>query len=107
VSKLGDTIRNKRREMGLSQADLADDVMVSDTYIAKIEVGERYPSPKVLYRIADVLQMPFEELTVLNEPNVKFTGVKLLSEVDKKLLALPLRIKMALLEVAETMKKMP
>lgn len=93
MSKLGNTIRDKRREMGLSQADLADDVLVSDSYIARIEVGERSPSPKTLSRIAEVLQIPFEKLTALSEPDIKYTKVKLSNEVDRKLCSLPLRIK--------------
>lgn len=34
---LGYLIRDKRKDMGLTQADLADDIGVSDSYIAKIE----------------------------------------------------------------------
>jgi ribosome-binding protein aMBF1 (putative translation factor) len=101
----GQYVRRKRRELGLSQADLADDVLVSDSYIARIEVGERSPGPKTLSRIADVLQIPLEKLTALSASESKSTRVKLSDEVDRKLCSLPLRTKLALLEFAETMEK--
>lgn len=107
MARLGSVIRNKRRDMGLTQADLADDVNVSDSYIARIEVGERSPGAKTLFRIAEVLNVPFNELTALSSSEVNYARVKLSSEVDKKLCSLPLRIKMALLEFAETMGNMP
>jgi transcriptional regulator with XRE-family HTH domain len=104
MARLGNVIRNKRLKMGLLLADLADDVGVTDSYIARIEVGERSPGPKTLFRIADVLQLPFEKLTALSESEVDYPRVKLSNEVDKKFSSLPLRVKLSLLEIAETME---
>ena len=46
--KLGDLIRNGRREQGLSQKDLARKIGVSHTFISHIEAGRREPTlPKL------------------------------------------------------------
>jgi len=100
MARLGNIIRDKRRERGLFQGDLADDLCMTDLYIARIEVGEIIPSSKKLYTISDVLQIPFDELTYLSRKEKKYRRVKLSDELDKQFCALPLKYKRELLEFA-------
>lgn len=46
---------NKRIEKKLSQKELAEKCDVSQVSIARIESGERRPSPELAKKIADVL----------------------------------------------------
>ena len=50
-------IREKRKEMGLSQERLAKLVQVSQPFIAEIESGRKKPSVDVLMRICAVLDI--------------------------------------------------
>jgi transcriptional regulator with XRE-family HTH domain len=55
-------IKLYRKELGLSQAKLAELVDVSDNYIALIETGRRFPSITMLELIATTLKIDILEL---------------------------------------------
>ncbi len=65
----GERIRQLRRQRGLTQRGLAENIGVSDTYISKVEnenlhFGD-YPSEKFIHKLADVLEADEEELLLL------------------------------------------
>src|SRR2546423_9351602 len=62
LRKLGARIRNLRRKRAMTQRDLSFDGC-SYSYLARIEAGDRRPSPRVLIEIARRLGVPPEELT--------------------------------------------
>lgn len=49
------TVREKRKNRGMTQAELAERVGVSRTYVADIEAGRYTPSVKVLSKLAEAL----------------------------------------------------
>ena len=51
LRKLGARIRHYRRKRAMTQRDLSFDGC-SYSYLARIEAGDRRPSPRVLYEIA-------------------------------------------------------
>jgi len=55
-------MKNKRYELGLSQAKLAEKVNTAPTYIAMIELEKKFPSVDMLERIAKALVMDTTEL---------------------------------------------
>ena len=57
---IGQNIRRYREEKGWTQEELAEKTSVHVSYIGQIERGLRYPSLKVLFRIADVLMIEVE-----------------------------------------------
>jgi HTH-type transcriptional regulator, competence development regulator len=60
---LGEYIRQRRLDLGISRHRLALDAGISHTEVHRIETGERkQPSLKVLCSIADALTVPQEEL---------------------------------------------
>jgi len=60
---LGEYIRLRRIDLGISRHRLAMDAGISHTEVHRIETGERkQPSLKVLTAIADALGLPQEEL---------------------------------------------
>src|SRR3954451_16089253 len=62
LRKLGARIRHLRRKRAMTQRDLSFDGC-SYSYLARIEAGDRRPSPRVLIEIARRLDVPPEELT--------------------------------------------
>jgi transcriptional regulator with XRE-family HTH domain len=65
--QLGDAIRARRREIGISQEALADQIGIDRTYLSGIERGERNPSYTNLLRISASLRMPLSELQAAAE----------------------------------------
>ncbi|HLC51650.1 MAG TPA: helix-turn-helix transcriptional regulator [Candidatus Nanoarchaeia archaeon] len=62
LKSLGQKIKRIRKERGLLQVDLAVRVGISSSYVGSIEQGLRYPSLKVLEKIARVLRLPTSDL---------------------------------------------
>lgn len=56
------TLIRRREERGLYQKDLAELAAVSVGHISNIEAGRHQPSPPVLARIAEALDIPAAEL---------------------------------------------
>lgn len=59
---LGQKIKKLRKQRRLTQVELAVIVNVSPGYIGSIEQGIRYPSLKVLEKLARALKIPAKEL---------------------------------------------
>jgi transcriptional regulator with XRE-family HTH domain len=56
------TMKKRRRDLGLSQAGLAERADTSTQYIAMIELTRKFPSPEMLERIAVALEIDAPEL---------------------------------------------
>lgn len=55
-AKFGKRIQRMRKELGITQEELADRVNLSRTHMGHIEQGRRSPSLEVLNRIAKALK---------------------------------------------------
>ena len=53
--KLGERIREERKRLNLTQAQLAEDIDISDTYMGAIERGERSLTLDTLVRLVNRL----------------------------------------------------
>lgn len=53
--RLGERIRQERRRLNLTQAQLAEDIDISDTYMGAIERGERSLTLDTLVRLVNRL----------------------------------------------------
>ncbi|HYA35970.1 MAG TPA: helix-turn-helix transcriptional regulator [Candidatus Binataceae bacterium] len=67
----GSIIRDRRRQMDLTQEEVARRAKTSTPYIGHIESGTRHPSAKVLGRLADVLGFDRRELFLLCNPGAR------------------------------------
>jgi transcriptional regulator with XRE-family HTH domain len=56
--KFGKILRRQRNAKGWSQEDLAVLLDISRSHIGRLETGEKQPSLKMLFRLADVLEIP-------------------------------------------------
>ena len=59
---LGANMKAYRSELGYSQAKLAELIDTATNYIAQIENGKRFPTDKMLEKIANALQKKSYEL---------------------------------------------
>ncbi len=59
---LGAVIRERRKELGLSQEGLADEAALDRTYVGGLERGERNPTLKVLWKLSAALHLSSSEL---------------------------------------------
>lgn len=57
VDTIGDAIRNRRKELNITQPHLAELADISTNTLYQLERGQNNPSLKVLNKIADVLGM--------------------------------------------------
>lgn len=58
---LGRKIQKKRKQLELTQEDVADKVGISRAYMGYIEQGRNAPSLEILEKIAKVLKSPISE----------------------------------------------
>lgn len=63
-AEIGNLVRNLRLRRGLSQSDLAHSAGINNSYLSRIENGERRPSPKILRRFSEILHYPYDDLVV-------------------------------------------
>lgn len=65
--KVGSFIFNKRKELGLTQQQLADKLKISFQAISKWENGSAFPNIELLYDLAQALNVTVDEILVGNE----------------------------------------
>ena len=54
---LAENLRKFRKIHGLTQEQLAEKAGTSTNYIGTIEIGKKYPSPQMLEKLADALEI--------------------------------------------------
>ncbi len=62
LENIGLNIRKYRKQMKLSQVELAVEVGIDRAYLSEIENGRTNPSINVLYALADALKIEIEKL---------------------------------------------
>lgn len=63
--ELGRFLEHRRRELGLSRRDLAEQSGLSYPYVSQLETGDREPALKTMRVLAPVLEVRPEELAAL------------------------------------------
>ena len=67
----GSVIRERRRQLDLTQEDVATRIKTSTPYIGHLESGKRHPSEKVIARLSVVLGLQSRELFFLANPRTR------------------------------------
>jgi len=70
VNNIGKTIRNRRKELGITQPHLAELAGISTNTLYKLERGQGNPSLDVINKLAEVLGLELR-LEVKKEPSNK------------------------------------
>lgn len=66
----GKVLRSVRKEVGLTQEQLAHEAEIDRTFVSLIERGERQPTIRVLFKLAAALHVPASHLIVLTENQI-------------------------------------
>lgn len=71
VDVLGETIKNRRKELGITQPHLAELAQISTNTLYKLERGQGNPSLDILNKLADILgmELKLEIKSKINEGN--------------------------------------
>lgn len=64
----GQVIRERRRQLDLTQADTARGIKTSTPYVGHLESNKRHPSNKTIARLAEVLGLDRRDLFFLANP---------------------------------------
>jgi len=83
---LANTMKEQRRKLGYTQAKLAEIVDTAPTYIAMIELEKKWPSDKMLTKIASALSIDTPQLfsmTSYPENSIKRLHKSVLTEFQK------------------------
>ncbi|MDE7394702.1 MAG: helix-turn-helix domain-containing protein [Clostridiales bacterium] len=67
ITKIGERIKERRKELNLTQKDLAEGMHISDRLVSKWEVGESVPSLEYLQLLSEVLQISVQSLMGIEE----------------------------------------
>jgi transcriptional regulator with XRE-family HTH domain len=67
----GELIRERRRQLDLTQEEVARRIKTSTPYVGHLEADKRHPSDAVVTRLADVLGLDRTELFFLANPEAK------------------------------------
>jgi transcriptional regulator with XRE-family HTH domain len=70
-SAFGDAIRAKRRELNLTQDEVAVRIEISAPYVGHLESGKRHPSDKIIAKLASALGLDNRELFFLANPHAE------------------------------------
>jgi transcriptional regulator with XRE-family HTH domain len=112
---LGEIIRQQRVTMPLTLQDLANQARVSPSHLGRIERGERFPSARILRKIAKPLGFEEDELFTLagylspqpgtiSEPQPSYSGGRLDPYVSKVLAQEPIEIQHAVIGILSILK---
>jgi transcriptional regulator with XRE-family HTH domain len=67
----GQRIRERRRQLDLTQEDVAHRIKTSTPYVGHLELAKRHPSDKTVTRLAEVLGLDRRELFFLANPGTQ------------------------------------
>src|SRR6266403_4066479 len=67
----GQVIRERRRQLDLTQEEVAHRIKTSTPYVGHLESGKRHPSDKIVARLAEVLGLDNRELFFLANPRAQ------------------------------------
>ncbi|MBI5219206.1 MAG: helix-turn-helix transcriptional regulator [Bacteroidia bacterium] len=75
IMQLGEIIKNRRKELGITQPHLAELAKISTNTLYKLERGQGNPSLDVLKKLAEVLGMELKlEVTLPTLPTGRQAG---------------------------------
>src|SRR5260221_4506560 len=71
AASFADVIRARRRELELTQDEVAARIGISTPYVGHLESGKRHPSDKIVTKLAHALDLGSRELFFLANPHTQ------------------------------------
>nr|WP_279665276.1 helix-turn-helix transcriptional regulator [Ectobacillus ponti] len=73
---MGQRIKERRKELGLTMTEVANETNLSQSAISMIENGLRQPTLQTITRLSQVLQYDFAQLLTMNQTTPVYTEEK-------------------------------
>lgn len=61
---VAEKIKLARKKMGLTQSDFAEKIGISEKHLSKIETGKNYPSLDNFFKMAEILNISFNDFGI-------------------------------------------
>ncbi len=97
-NSIGSIVRTRRKELGLTQAQLAEKINSDVYYVSKIETGKRKPGGKFLVALSNALEISVDTLLGV-ESNIVLR--EQVSTLEEKLQTLSEKDRLLVLEITE------
>lgn len=81
--RLAENIKFYRKQKRMTQEELAEKAGTATNYIGTIEIGKKFPSPQMIVRIANALEV--DELSLFSENIFNLANDKI-KEIEKELI---------------------
>lgn len=81
--RLAENIKFYRKQKKMTQEELAEKAGTATNYIGTIEIGKKFPSPQMIVRIANALEV--DELSLFSENIFNLANDKI-KEIEKELI---------------------
>ena len=79
--RIGDAVRQNRRQLGWSQADLAEEADISVDHVGMLERGMRLPAVPLLVNLSEIFAVPVDSLISGEETDVLMQTVALVRSI--------------------------
>ncbi len=67
IMTIGNRMKSRRKELGLTQKELASEVKLSQNYLSELEKDKFNPTAPIIVRLAVALAMSADELLGIND----------------------------------------
>ena len=106
-NNFSENLKSKRKQLGLTQKELAEIVGITPKTIQNYEKKKTIPTPALMEAISIALDIGFEEMIDDNESNIKVSLVKKLEKIDiEKINYLVMNINFSIEELNKELSKL-
>lgn len=107
LNNFSENLKSKRKQLGLTQKELAEIVGITPKTIQNYEKKKTIPTPALMEEISIALNVSFEEMIDDNESNIKVSLVKKLEKIDiEKINYLVMNINFSIEELNKELSKL-
>ena len=106
-NNFSENLKSKRKQLGLTQKELAEIVGITPKTIQNYEKKKTIPTPALMEEISIALNVSFEEMIDDNESNIKVSLVEKLEKIDiEKINYLVMNINFSIEELNKELSKL-
>ncbi len=82
LKSLGSLLKVKRKELGLTQQEVADSVSVTSQHYSRIENGEYTPSLQLFFKLTEILKIDLASLNLSKGKNISSTTYEIVALLE-------------------------
>lgn len=107
LNNFSENLKSKRKQLGLTQKELAEIVGITPKTIQNYEKKKTIPTPALMEEISTALNVSFEEMIDNSELNNKIISAEILEKIDiEKIKYLVMNINFSIEELNKELSKL-